>query len=198
MIRAFLLATIALAAFASEPIPPGTKAPAFTLPAADGTTVSLADHAGKIVVLEWVNYDCPFVKKHYQLSGNIPKLQAQAKADGVVWLSICSSAPGKQGHFAGEALTARMAAEKATPAAYLIDLDGAVGKAYGAATTPQIVIIGTDGVVRYHGAIDSIRSTDAADVAKATNHVTAALADLAAGRPVANAQTKAYGCSVKY
>lgn len=198
MIRAFILSAIALAAFASEPIPPGAKAPSFTLPSADGRTVSLAEHAGKTVVLEWVNYDCPFVKKHYQGSGNIPKLQAQAAKDGVVWLSICSSAPGKQGHFAGEALAARIAAEKAVPAAYLIDVDGAVGKAYGAATTPQIVIVDKEGVVRYHGAIDSIRSTDAADVAKATDHVSAALADLAAGRPVATAQTKSYGCSVKY
>ncbi|MBN8526042.1 MAG: thioredoxin family protein [Planctomycetes bacterium] len=198
MIRAFMLAAIALAAFAADPVPPGAKAPPFTLTSAEGKPVSLADHAGKTVVLEWVNYDCPFVKKHYQSSGNIPKLQAEAKAAGVVWLSICSSAPGKQGHFAGAELTARIAAEKAVPTAYLIDADGAVGKAYGAATTPQIVIVDKDGVVRYHGAIDSIRSTDAADIAKATNHVSAALADLAANRPVATAQTKSYGCGVKY
>lgn len=198
MIRALCLAAIAMTAFAADPVPPGAKAPPFTLPSATGGTVSLSAHAGKTVVLEWVNYDCPFVKKHYQGSGNMPKLQAEATAAGVVWLSICSSAPGKQGHFAGADLTARIASEKAVPTAYLIDADGAVGKAYGAATTPQIVIVDKDGVVRYHGAIDSVRSTDPADIATATNYVSAALADLAAGRPVATAQTKSYGCGVKY
>lgn len=198
MIRALALAALAFAAFAADPLPPGAKAPSFTLVSATGSTVSLSAYAGKTVVLEWVNYDCPFVKKHYQASGNLPKLQADATAAGVVWLSICSSAAGKQGHFAGAELTERMASEKAVPTAYLIDADGTVGKAYGAATTPQIVIIDKDGVIRYHGAIDSVRSTDAADIAKATNYVSAALADLAAGRLVATPQTKSYGCGVKY
>jgi hypothetical protein len=197
MLRLALLALMATALAAADPVPPGAKAPAFTLTSAAGASVSLASFAGKTVVLEWVNYDCPFVKKHYS-QGAMPALQAEAAAQGVVWLSICSSAAGKQGHFAGEALTARIAAEKAVPAHYLIDADGAVGKAYGATTTPQMVVIDGVGVVRYHGAIDSIRSTDAADVAKAENHVRAALADLAAGRAVATPQTKSYGCGVKY
>jgi len=197
MTRILALALLATALIAGEPLAPGSKAPAFTLADASGTQVSLAGFAGKTVVLEWVNFDCPFVKKHYA-SGSMPKLQADAKAAGAVWLSICSSAPGKQGHFAGEALTARIAAEKAAPTHYLIDADGAVGRAYGAATTPQMVVIDPAGVVRYHGAIDSIRSTDAADVAKAVNHVSAALAEVMAGKPVTTAQTKPYGCSVKY
>jgi peroxiredoxin len=197
MLRLALLALMATALAAADPVPPGAPAPAFTLTSATGTSVSLASFAGKTVVLEWVNFDCPFVKKHYS-QGAMPALQAEAAAQGVVWLSICSSAPGKQGHFAGEALTARLAAEKAAPTHYLIDADGAAGKAYGAATTPQMVVIDGAGVVRYHGAIDSIRSTEAADVAKAQNHVRAALADLAAGRAVATPQTKSYGCGVKY
>jgi peroxiredoxin len=197
MLRLALLALMATALAAADPVPPGAPAPAFTLSSATGASVSLASFAGKTVVLEWVNFDCPFVKKHYS-QGAMPALQTEAAAQGVVWLSICSSAPGKQGHFAGEALTARIAAEKAAPAQYLIDADGAVGKAYGATTTPQMVVIDAAGVVRYHGAIDSIRSTDVADVAKAENHVRAALADLAAGRAVATPQTKSYGCGVKY
>ncbi len=198
MNRIALLAMLATALIAADPVAPGSPAPAFTLPDAGGAPVTLAGFAGKTVVLEWVNFDCPFVKKHYSGSGNMPKLQAEAKAKGVVWLSICSSAAGKQGNFAGDALTARLAAEKAAPSHYLIDADGAVGKAYGAVTTPQMVVIDGTGVVRYHGAIDSIRSTDAADVAKATNHVSAALAALAAGKPVEPAATKPYGCGVKY
>ena len=197
MLRLSLLALMATALAAADPVPPGAPAPAFTLTSATGTSVSLASFAGKTVVLEWVNFDCPFVKKHYG-AGAMQALQAEAAAQGVVWLSICSSAPGKQGHFAGEALTARLAAEKAAPTHYLIDADGAAGKAYGAATTPQMVVIDGAGMVRYHGAIDSIRSTEAADVAKAQNHVRAALADLAAGRAVATPQTKSYGCGVKY
>jgi peroxiredoxin len=197
MLRLALLVLMATALAAADPVPPGAPAPAFTLTSATGSSVSLASFAGKTVVLEWVNFDCPFVKKHYT-QGAMPALQAEAAAQGVVWLSICSSAPGKQGHFAGEVLTARLAAEKAAPTHYLIDAEGVVGKAYGATTTPQMVVIDGAGVVRYHGAIDSIRSTDAADVAKAENHVRAALADLAAGRAVATPQTKSYGCGVKY
>jgi len=199
MIR--LLAVLALAfclpAFAGEPVQPGTKAPAFTLTDAEGKTTSLADYAGKTVVLEWVNFDCPFVQKHYR-SGAMPALQAKWTAQGVTWLAINSSAPGKQGNFTGEALTARIAKEGFKATRYLVDADGTVGKTYGAATTPQMVVIDGSGVVRYHGAIDSIRSTEATDVAKATNYVDAALTALASGKPVEVAQTKSYGCSVKY
>ena len=199
MIRllAFITLAFSIPAFAGDPVPPGSKAPAFTLTDAQGKTASLAEYAGKTVVIEWVNFDCPFVQKHYR-DGAMPALQAKWTAQGVTWLAINSSAPGKQGHLTGEALTARIAKEGVKATRYLVDTDGAVGKAYGAATTPQMVVIDGSGVVRYHGAIDSIRSTDAADVAKATNHVDVALTALAAGKPVEVAQTKSYGCSVKY
>lgn len=199
MIRTLVAAFVfsAGAIIAGEPVAPGAPAPAFTLPDATGKEVSLASFAGKVVVLEWVNYDCPFVKKHYE-SGNLPALQAEWTAKGVTWLSICSSAAGKQGNFAGAELTARIAAEKAVPTHYLVDASSAVGKSYGATTTPELVVIDASGVVRYHGAIDSIRSTKAEDVAKATSHIRDALTAVTSGKPVAVAQTKPYGCSVKY
>ena len=201
MIRHLALLALSLclsvSAFAGDPVPPGAKAPAFSLTDAAGKTVTLAQFSGKTVVLEWVNFDCPFVKKHYS-AGDMPKLQQKWTATGVVWLAINSSAPGKQGHFLGDALQARIAQEGAKPTYYLVDADGTVGKAYGAATTPQLVVIDGTGVVRYHGAIDSVRSTDAGDIAGAVNHVDVALTELAAGKPVSLAQTKSYGCSVKY
>ncbi len=195
MIRCLALLLTACALWAIEP---SASAPAFTLTSATGASVSLADHRGKVVVLEWVNYDCPFVKKHYGAAGNMPALQREWTGKGVVWLSICSSAAGKQGHFTGQALTSRIAAEGASPTAYLIDADGTVGRAYAARNTPYMVIIAADGTVAYAGAIDSIRSTKAEDVAKATNHVAVALGELMAGKPVTTAKTAAYGCSVKY
>ncbi|MCS6970700.1 MAG: thioredoxin family protein [Planctomycetota bacterium] len=193
------LALLALAAvvLALEPITPGTPAPAFTLPNAQGASVSLADFAGKIVVLEWVNFDCPFVRKFYR-SGTMQELQREAAAQGVIWLSICSSAPGQQGYFAGKALLDRIAAERAAPTHYLIDADGTVGRAYGARTTPQFVIIDREGVVRYSGAIDSIRSADPSDIPKAKNYVRNGLRELIAGQPLSDALTPPYGCSVKY
>ena len=201
MIRHLALLALSLclsvSAFAGDPVPPGAKAPAFSLTDAAGKTVTLAQFSGKTVVLEWVNFDCPFVKKHYS-AGDMPKLQQKWTATGVVWLAINSSAPGKQGHFLGDALQARIAQEGAKPTYYLVDADGTVGKAYGAATTPQLVVIDGTGVVRYHGAIDSVRSTDAGDIAGAVNHVDVALTELAAGKPVSLAQTNSYGCSVKY
>lgn len=197
MPRIVLLCLLVAALLAADPVAPGTAAPDFTLPDAAGASVALAAFKGRTVVLEWINFDCPFVRKHYG-AGAMQRLQAEWKGKGVVWLTICSSAPGKQGHFAGEALTARIAAERAAPTHYLRDESGAVGKAYGAASTPQMVVIDGAGVVRYHGAIDSIRSADQADIAKAVNHVAQALTELAAGQEVTLKQTRAYGCSVKY
>lgn len=176
---------------------PGATAPGFTLNDATGKAHSLSDYKGKWVVLEWVNYDCPFVKKHYG-SGNMQKLQAAAKAKGAVWLSINSSAPGKQGHFEGAALNKRIADAKAVPAAYLVDPDGKVGKAYSAKTTPQMFIINPEGTVVYAGAIDDKPSTDKEDVATAKNYVTVALDAAMAGKAVETASTQSYGCGVKY
>ncbi len=172
-------------------------APLFSATAADGTTVKLADLHGKTVVLEWTNHECPFVVKHYE-SGNIPNLQKDAVAKGIVWLQVISSAPDKQGHVSGETAQKLNAHRGATPTNTLFDDDGKIGKLYGATNTPQFFIIDPQGVLVYKGGIDSIPSADQSDIGKAENYVSAALADLAAGRKVAKSNTKPYGCSVKY
>lgn len=180
----------------AEPVV-GQPAPSFTTAAAEGGNLNLADLRGKTVILEWTNHECPFVQKHYQ-SGNIPKLQKQAAAQGVVWLQVISSAPGKQGNI--DAATAKQInqARGATPANTLFDASGAVGKLYGATNTPQLFIIDPKGVLLYKGGIDSIQSADPADIAQAENYISAALAELAAGKPISKAVTKPYGCTVKY
>ena len=172
-------------------------APGFTLMDSEGKNHSLADFRGKYVVLEWVNYDCPFVRKHYR-SGNMQQLQKTYTGKGVMWLSICSSAPGKQGHFAADELKERIAEEKAMPTAYLVDPEGTVGKEYEAKTTPHMFVINPEGTLIYAGAIDDIASTDVDDIGEATNYVKAAIDAAQAGQPVAVKSTKSYGCSVKY
>lgn len=172
-------------------------APAFSAPGADGKTVSLESYRGKTVVLEWTNADCPFVKKHYE-SGNIPKLQQDAAAKDIVWLQVISSAPGKQGYVDGATAIKLNNFRNAKPAATVLDADGKIGKLYGAQTTPHIFIVNPQGQLVYKGGIDSIPSAEQGDVSKADNYVVAALGDLAAGRKIANANTKPYGCSVKY
>jgi len=177
----------------------GSPAPDFTLTDIDGQSHKLADYKGKVVVLEWNNPDCPFVKKQYDKSGNLPKLQKSATADGVVWLTINSGAAGKEGGgYSAAQLKAYVERNHAVPTAYLTDGDGRVGHLYGAKTTPHIFVIAADGTLAYNGAIDSIRSADPADIAKATNYVTAALTSIKAGKPVEKANTEPYGCSVKY
>jgi peroxiredoxin len=176
---------------------PGQKAPEFSLADANGKTHGLADYKGKWVVLEWVNYDCPFVKKHYH-SGNMQALQKEIRGQGVVWLSINSSADGKQGSFRGEELKARIQQEKAVPDAYLIDADGKVGKAYQARTTPTMVLINPSGLVAYTGAIDDHASTDAEDIPKSVNHVKKAVTEALQGKAIETTSSKSYGCSVKY
>jgi hypothetical protein len=172
-------------------------APLFSGAAADGTTINLIDLRGKTVILEWTNNECPFVKKHYE-SGNIQGLQKQAAVQGIVWLQIVSSAPGKQGYVDAETARKVNTERGATPANTVLDATGAIGKRYGATNTPQFFIINPQGVLVYKGGIDSIASTDKADVAKAENYISAALKDLAAGKPIAKSSTKPYGCSVKY
>jgi len=172
-------------------------APAFTGSAADGSSISLSSLRGKTVVLEWTNNECPFVKKHYE-SGNIQKLQKEAVAKGIVWLQVISSAPGKQGHVDGPTAIKLNAARGATPTNTILDADGKIGKLYGAQTSPHFFIINPEGALVYKGGIDSIASSNQEDIPKATNYVRAALADLAAGKKVANASTKPYGCSIKY
>lgn len=175
----------------------GQPAPAFSLVDSTGKTRSLAEFKGKTVVLEWTNHDCPFVKKHYG-SGNMQKQQRDATAKGVVWLSINSSAPGKQGHVDGAGAEKVRRDAKAAQTAYLLDPTGAAGRAYGAKTTPHMYVIDAKGVLRYAGGIDSIPSPEAGDLARATQYVPQALAELAAGKPVSMQVTRPYGCSVKY
>lgn len=175
----------------------GQPAPAFTLKDTHGTAHNLSDFKGKTVVLEWINHECPFVVKHYS-GGAMQALQKEYSGKGVVWLSICSSAPGKQGHMSPEQWNKTTAEKGAAPTAVLLDEDGAVGKLYQAKTTPHMYVINPEGVLVYAGAIDSIKSTNAADIPKATNYVKAALDEVLAGKPITTASTEAYGCSIKY
>jgi len=175
----------------------GQPAPDFTLTDSHGKSHSLSGYRGRFVVLEWNNPGCPFVHKHYA-SGNIPGQQAAAVAEGVIWLTINSGAPGKQGHVDGADADAFMAQYHATPTAYLIDADGKVGHLYDARTTPHMYVIDKSGILRYMGGIDSIASADQADIPKATQYVTQALQELQSGRPVSTPLSRPYGCSVKY
>jgi len=175
----------------------GVPAPDFTFTDIDGKSHTLSEYRGNTVVLEWVNPECPFVVKHYE-SGNIPKLQASAKADGVVWLAINSGHAGAQGDFDAAQVKAWQTRTGSAPSAYFRDQDGAVGRLYGAKTTPHMYVITADGTLVYNGAIDSIRSANRADIAKAENYVVSALTAVANGEPVKDAATRPYGCSVKY
>ena len=175
----------------------GQPAPAFTLTGTDGQPHTLSEYAGKYVVLEWLNHDCPFVRKHYG-SGNMQKLQKKWTGQGVVWLSINSSAPGKQGNYPPEEANELTKQKGAAPTAVLLDPDGAVGRAYGARTTPHMFIVDPKGELIYAGGIDDKPSTDPADVGTARNHVDQALTEALAGKPVTVATSPPYGCSVKY
>ncbi|MBF2098782.1 MAG: thioredoxin family protein [Gloeomargaritaceae cyanobacterium C42_A2020_066] len=175
----------------------GKPAPNFSGTDSNGKTVKLSDFKGKVVVLEWTNHDCPFVRKHYDTS-NMQKLQQQATSKGVVWLSIISSAPGKQGAVSATQANELTTSRKASPTAVILDPKGTIGQLYGARTTPHIYIIDKQGILQYNGAIDSISSADKADVPKATNYVSSALTNVLAGRPANPATTTPYGCGVKY
>jgi glutathione peroxidase-family protein len=172
-------------------------APAFTAVDADGKTRSLKEFRGKTVVLEWVNEGCPYVQKHYD-TGNMQKTQKLAKSDGAVWLTVVSSAPGMQGHVNGDQAKSFVRNRGASPTAFLLDPDGKVGKAYDARTTPHMYVVDKAGKLVYMGGIDDKATANKDDVRFAKNYVTAALADLRAGRAVATPVSKPYGCSVKY
>lgn len=173
------------------------QAPDFTLTDSKGKTHKLSDFKGKTVVLEWINFDCPFVVKHYA-SNNMQKIQKDYTDKGVVWLSICSSTEGKQGHFDNTEINKRIADQKAKMSAYLIDEDGTVGKMYGAKVTPHMYIIDKSGKLVYQGAIDDIKSTDQEDIKKAKNYVKNGLDEVLSGKAVTDKTTTPYGCSVKY
>ena len=172
-------------------------APAFSVMGADGKTVTLDSLKGKTVVLEWTNHDCPYVKKHYG-SGNIPALQKDAAAKGVVWLQVISSAPGQQGHVDGATALKLNEQRGAAPANTLLDPSGQMGKAYGAQTSPHLFIINPQGQLVYKGGIDSIATAKMEDIAKAEPYVKVALTELAAGKKVSQPSTRPYGCSIKY
>ena len=171
--------------------------PDFELSDVNGKEHKLSDFKGKYVVLEWINFECPFVKKHYN-SKNMQTLQKAYTGKDVIWLSICSSAPGKQGHFDNKEVLNRLSKLGAANTAYLVDSEGKVGKAYGAKTTPHMFVIDKEGILIYNGAIDDIRSTDVDDIKEATNYISEILDAALAGKKVEPKATSPYGCSVKY
>jgi peroxiredoxin len=190
-----LLASSLLPALAWANAVPGQAAPAFTLKDTEGKSVDLADYRGKTVVLEWHNFGCPFVKKHY--TGNMQALQKKYASD-VVWLTVNSTNTGSPDYIEPAKVPPRLREYNAVPARYLMDDPGTVGRAYGAKTTPHMYIIDPQGKVAYNGAIDDKRSTDPMDIKIAKNYVAAALDEMKAGKPVSVASTTPYGCTVHY
>jgi len=191
------LTCVAASFSVADEVKVGADAPAFTLKDTSGKTHNLSDFKGKFVVLEWFNEGCPFVKKHYT-SGNMQKLQKEYTGKDVVWLSINSSAPGEQGHVTPETAPKTIADWKMDLTKILLDHDGKVGKMYGAKTTPHMFVINKEGKLVYQGAIDSKATANTADIDGAENYVKVALDNSMAGKPLPNASTKPYGCSVKY
>ena len=175
----------------------GEAAAAFTAAASSGASVSLAAHRGKIVVLEWTNHECPYVRKHYE-TGNMQALQRETTSQGVVWLTVISSAPGEQGYVSKAQANELTTSRGAAPTAVLLDPKGTVGKMYGATNTPHMYVIDKAGILVYAGAIDDRPTTRKGDVPDAHNYVRAALQAVATGQPVKIPVTRAYGCTVKY
>jgi peroxiredoxin len=180
------------AALVQASVSVGQAAPDFSVKDTSGKEQSLSAYKGKFVVLEWVNPDCPFVKKHYD-SANMQATQKAAESKGAVWLSVSTGTESKASD-----LAAWVKQKGATPTATLLDSDGKVGKAYGARTTPHMYVINPEGKLVYAGAIDSKPTASQADVKSATNYVTVALNEAMAGKPVTKASSEPYGCSVKY
>jgi peroxiredoxin len=192
-----VLAVFLLAGPASAAPEIGKPAPEITATDIKGNPFKLSDHKGQPVVLEWTNHECPFVVKHYS-SSNMQKLQKSAQEMGVKWVSIVSSAPGKQGHGTAEQAQKILDDAGASVTAKLLDESGEIGKLYDAQTTPHMFVIDANGVLAYAGAIDDNSSADPKTVEGAKNYVLAALESLKAGKPVETAQTQPYGCGVKY
>lgn len=200
--RYLMLAAVAVLAAGGGATAQGTgpainqPAPNFSAPDADGRAHSLSQYRGKTVVLEWTNHECPYVKKHY--SGSMQALQRDATRDGVVWLSIVSSAPGEQGHITGAQAKQLTASRNASPSSVLLDPSGAVGRLYGAKTTPHMFVINPQGRLVYAGGVDDVPTNKVEDLQRAKPLVRLALADVKAGRPVAIPSARPYGCAVKY
>jgi len=175
----------------------GRPAPDFTATDSKGAPETLSQYRGKTVVLEWTNADCPYTRKHYA-SGNMQNLQLLAQKNGVVWLSVISSAPGKQGYVNGPAADDLTQSRHAAPSAVVLDPSGDLGRLYAAKTTPHMFVIDKNGTLQYMGGIDSIATADAADIPNAEPYLKEAMLAVVQGSPVAHAVTKPYGCSVKY
>lgn len=197
MVRRLVLALTLAVAFSAYAAQVDAPAPSFSGTDTHGQTHKLSDYRGKFVVLEWTNKDCPFTKKQYD-SGNMQTLQRQWTSQGVVWLTILSSAPGHQGYMTAAEENAWIGKVHAAPTAAILDPSGAIGHAYEAKTTPHMFIIDPSGKLIYEGAIDDHPTTDPADVPASKNYVSAALNQAMAGKPVAVTYTRPYGCSVKY
>lgn len=191
-----LLVLISSSAFA---LTTGETAPDFTLSGLNPKmkNISLSDFKGKIIVLEWLNHGCPFVRKHYD-SGNMQSLQRKYTGQNVIWLSIISSAPGKQGYVDDKGALKEKAENKASPTDILLDPEGKVGKLYGAKTTPHMYIIDKAGTLVYQGAIDDRADSDKNSIPSAKNYVASALDELILGKKITAHTTKSYGCAVKY
>lgn len=194
IIAAGLLLAVPFAQAAPEV---GKPAPDFSVEGADGKTHSLSDFAGDYVVLEWINHECPFVRKFYD-SGEMQRLQREHTANGGVWLAVNTSKAGEQGHMTAEQALAISEEKEAAHTALLLDHEGKMGRAYEAKATPHMYVIDPEGVLVYSGAIDSIRSADTDDIARAENYVLAALEASRNGEDVTKPVTQAYGCNVKY
>jgi peroxiredoxin len=197
---AALALEVALAPTIAYPSPQariGAPAPAFTLSDSSGKTVSLADFKGKTVVLEWTNNDCPYVRKHYS-GNNMQALQKKWTAQGVVWLTLISSAPDTQGYVSAAEANKLTAERSAAPSDVLFDPKGDVGRVYGAQVTPHMYVIKGDGTLAYMGGIDDKPTTRLDDLKTAKNFVDAALAEVAQGKPVSVTTSRPYGCTIKY
>jgi len=175
----------------------GDRAPDFTATDSTGKVHKLSEYAGKYVVLEWHNRGCPYTAKHYD-SGNMQRLQHEWTARGVIWLTVISSAPGRQGYITAADENTFLKQSNAVPTAVLLDPTGALGHLYDAKTTPQMFIIDPHGTLIYNGAIDDRATTDVADINGAKDYVSLALGEALAGKPVGTSSTRPYGCSVKY
>jgi peroxiredoxin len=195
LIMTLALGGLSSAALASPEV--GAPAPAFSGVDTAGKNWSLENLAGRPVILEWTNHDCPYVQKHYD-AGNMQALQREATEDGYVWLSVISSAPGKQGHVSADQADALTAKRDAAPTAVILDSDGSMGQAYGARTTPHMYLIDESGTLVFMGGIDDRATTDPADIPDSANYVRLAMAERAAGEPISQPVTRPYGCSVKY
>jgi len=192
----FLL-MLAVAGTAPAMVKVGEAAPEFTGTDTEGRQHTLGDYRGKFLVLEWTNHDCPYVRKHYG-AGNMQAQQQEAAAQGVAWLSIISSAPGKQGHVSPAQADQLTTQRNAAPSAVLLDDGGEIGRLYGAKTTPHMYIIDPEGDLVYMGGIDSIASASPDDIGKATQYVRVALDEALAGKAIGTPVSRPYGCSVKY